>query len=357
MGVVYDDVEFIDVRPGEGLDWGRVEHYLRASLPELSGSFQVHQFPHGSANLTYLIHLGATRLVLRRPPFGQIATGAHDMRREYTALAGLSTIFDRVPKPYLFCDDHTVAGADFLVVEFRAGVVVWDHLPPPLRHHPDVGVKLGLALIETLADLHSLDPASAGLEKLGRPKGYLARQLAGWRRRWERVDAARIPVMGWIGDELARTMPPDRGSGCVIHNDFKLNNCQFDPASPSRVKTVFDWDMATLGDPLADLGTLLNFWPDEAHWGGPLPHTPGLESLGLPSRAQILHRYAERTGSDLGRIEWYEAFAHWKHAIILEQLYQRWVRGESTDPRMAERGKPVAALAERAVRLLRTNSR
>jgi aminoglycoside phosphotransferase (APT) family kinase protein len=347
------DVEFAEVRAGEALPWDRLETFLRANVPGLQGEFGVMQFPNGSANLTYLVHIGDTKMVVRRPPFGQLAPGAHDMRREFRAVAGLGTVFDRVAKAYAFCDDHEVIGSDFLVVEYRPGVVVWEHVPESMAHHADAAMRIGNAVVDTLADLHAVDPADAGLSELGRPVGFVGRQVGGWRKRWDIVDAGRVPLMLTVSDRLLATMPPESAQVSVLHNDYKIDNCQFDPADPDRVKTIFDWDMATIGDPLVDLGTLLNYWPDPDDIEGDRPlHVPGMEHMGLPSRGAIVERYAKRTGFDVGHVPWYEAFATWKTAVVLEQLYQRWVRGESTDPRMGERGQPVARLAARADAML-----
>ena len=161
----------------------------------------------------------------------------------------------------------------------------------------------------------------------------------GWRKRWDLVDTGRVPQMATVGARLAETMPAVATRVSVLHNDYKIDNCQFDPADPDRVTSIFDWDMATLGEPLVDLGILLNYWPDPADVDGSRPlHVAGLEHIGLPSRAEVVARYALRTGVDVGEVAWFEAFATWKTCVVLEQLYQRFVRGESTDPRMGERG-------------------
>src|SRR5215216_439486 len=275
------------------------------------------------------------------------------MRREFRAVHALSRHFDRAPMASAFCDDHDVIGADFLVVEYRRGVVVWDHVPDSMIHHDDAARRIGFAVVDALADLHLLDPVAVGLGDLGRPDGFVERQVAGWRKRWDLVDTGRVPQMAAVAERLAATMPPVATRVSVLHNDYKIDNCQFDPADPDRVKSIFDWDMATLGEPLVDLGVLLNYWPDPADEDGDRPlHVPGLEDLGLPSRAEVVARYAARTGFDTSDVPWYEAFATWKTCVVLEQLYQRFVRGESTDPRMGERGAPVAPLADRAARML-----
>jgi aminoglycoside phosphotransferase (APT) family kinase protein len=265
----------------------------------------------------------------------------------------LSKHYDRAPRGYLFCDDHGVIGSDFLVVEYRSGVVVWDHVPASMSHHADAARRIGLAVVDALADLHRLDPDDVGLSDLGRPSGFVERQVAGWRKRWDLVDTGRVPQMTAVGVRLAESVPAVATRVSVLHNDYKIDNCQFQPAEPDRVTSVFDWDMATLGEPLVDLGILLNYWPDPADRDGERPlHVPGLELMGLPTRAEVVERYASRTGLAVDGVAWFEAFATWKTCVVLEQLYQRFVRGESTDPRMGERGTPVAPLADRAAGLL-----
>jgi aminoglycoside phosphotransferase (APT) family kinase protein len=347
------DLEVAPVRAGEDLDWPRLDAHLRENIAGLDGPFSVLQFPNGSANLTYLVRIGDTELVVRRPPFGRLAPGAHDMRREFRAVHALSGHFDRAPHAYLFCDDHDVIGSDFLVVEYRHGVVVWDHVPPQMEVHDDVVRRIGFAVVDALADLHLVDAESVGLGDLGRPDGFVARQVSGWRKRWDLVDTGRMPRMVEVGERLATTMPDVASRVSVLHNDYKIDNCQFDPADADRVRSIFDWDMATLGEPLVDLGVLLNYWPDPSDVDGARPlHVPGMERMGLPARAEVVERYASRTGIDVGVVPWFEAFATWKTCVVLEQLYQRFVRGESTDARMGERGKPVGPLSDRAALLL-----
>lgn len=341
--------EFAAVRPGDALNWDLVASYLRSRLDGLGPLEAVWQFPNGSANLTYLLEFAGRRLVIRRPPFGQIAIGAHDMKREYRALSRLWRHYDRAPRAYLLCEDHAVAGADFLAIEYREGQVVWGDVPPEMAVHADAGRRIGFAVVEALAELHRLDPDRAGLADLGRPDGFVDRQLRGWRLRWDAVaDASSDDVVARVGAKLVATKPAT-ARATVVHNDFKIDNCQFSPGNPDRVQSVFDWDMATLGDPLVDLGTLLNYWPDPSD--GPLdrPIYPvGQESMGLPSRAEIKQRYAAITGSDLGDITWYEAFGCWKTAIVMAQLHHRFRQGHSNDDRQAGIGDRVISLARRA---------
>ncbi|HUF99541.1 MAG TPA: phosphotransferase family protein, partial [Ilumatobacter sp.] len=255
--------EVAPVRAGESLDWNRLAAYLQPILAT-TDPLTVLQFPNGSANLTYLLTFGDRQFVLRRPPFGAIAPGAHDMKREHRVLSRLWRAYDRAPRAFVFCDDHDVVGSDFVVSEYRRGEVVWVELPPSMVVIPDAGRRIGLATVDALADLHLVDPAACDLADLGRPEGYLERQVTSWRKRWDLVATPEHdPQMSAAGDRLRATLPVSR-PGTILHNDFKTDNCQFQPGQPDRVSAVFDWDMATLGDPLADVGTLLNYWPDPA---------------------------------------------------------------------------------------------
>ena len=275
------------------------------------------------------------------------------MRREYRTLSKLWRYFDKAPRAYLFCDDHAVVGSDFLVIEYRTGEVIWGTLPTSMQSHDDVGRRIGLAVVDALAELHRVDPVAAGLADLGRPDGFIERQVTGWGKRWNlAAPPGGEPLMVEVGERLAKATPKS-SYATILHNDYKLDNCQFDPAMPDRVKSIFDWDMATLGDPFVDLGTLLNYWPDPEDTGPDRPIlNPGMDALGLPSRDEVVKRYAAGTGFDCADVAWYEAFACWKTAVILQQLHTRYLRGESTDERMATRGDNVSSQARRATTIL-----
>jgi aminoglycoside phosphotransferase (APT) family kinase protein len=341
--------EVAPVRSGERLDWTALDRWLRPRLadvlPEVDGPLDVLQFPNGSANLTYLLRVGPHELVLRRPPMGQIAPGAHDMKREHKVLSRLWRHFDRAPRAYLFCDDPAVLGADFFVMERRRGEVVRAEVPPSMWAHPEVGRRIGFALVDAMADLHALDPAGCGLGDLGKPEGFVQRQVSGWAKRWELSRFEDSPTaMEELHDWLVAGMPT-MSRVSIVHNDLKLDNCQFDPANPDRVMSIFDWDMTTLGDPLIDLGTLLNYWPDPSDPpAASRASNPGLIRMGLATRAEITARYAARTGVDVTAVHWWEAFALWKTVVVVQQLHRRWVRGESTDPRMAHIADRIPAL-------------
>jgi len=345
--------ELAPVRPGEELDWASLAAYLHQHIPELTGAMEVLQFPSGSANLTYRLQFGDTELVLRRPPFGVVAPGAHDMRREFRVLSRLWRHFDRAPRAYVFCDDHDVIGADFVVMERRRGEVIRGVVPASMAGYPDVGRRISFALVDAMAEMHVLDPYAIDLGDLGKPAGFAARQVAGWKTRWELVRPDDgPPQMDELPDRLAAMLPePTRVS--IVHNDLKLDNCQFDPKDPDRVQSIFDWDMTTLGEPLVDLGTLLNYWPDptDPPTARRVSHE-GLLTMGLPTRAEVVARYAERTGIDCSSAGWYEAFAQWKTGVVIQQLHNRWKRGESTDPRMAVIADRLPDLASTASELL-----
>ena len=274
------------------------------------------------------------------------------MQREFKVLSRLWRRYDRAPRAFLLCEDPNILGAIFFVMEHRHGVVVSSHLPDSLSSEPEAGHRIGLAVVDALADLHSIDPLSCGLGDLGRPNGFVSRQLSGWGKRWDLVQDGSVPAMYEVARRLEQTQPSSSRSA-ILHNDPKLDNCQFEPGRPDRVYSVFDWDMATLGDPLIDLGILLNYSPDSSDTLTDRGfYQPGLQQLGLPSRAELIARYCSRTGADASAIAWYEAFACWKTAIAVRQLEVRYRSGKSDDAGVVRRAQQIPVLAQRAARLL-----
>ena len=345
--------ELIAERPDERLDTARLEPYLRERLPGADGALRVAQFHGGKANLTYLLRFGEAEFVLRRPPLGPIPPGAHDMRREHRVLSVLHRRFPLAPQSLLLCEDESVIGAVFIVEERRRGFVIRDNIPAEFAGRPELCRRIGFALVDALADLHRVDPAEIGLDGLGRVEGFLERQLSGWMRRWETSlggpeEAASRDGMAPVLEWLARTLPQER-AGALLHNDFRLDNCLLDIAAPGRIAAVLDWDMCTRGDPLADLGYVLNYWVEP----GDDPEWRGIASMptwrdGFPSRAEAIARYGERTGSDVGDVLWYQVFAAFKLAVIIQQIYIRYVRGQTRDSRFAGYAKRVLGLAAKA---------
>ena len=336
-------------------DWSTLEAWLRREVPDLDGPMTVRQFTGGHANLTYCVTMGDQELVVRRPPFGDIAPGAHDMAREHRVLHGLGPVFDRVPRALAFCDDSSVIGSPFLVVERRRGVVVRDEIPGELAAVPGAARKISLALVDALAELHTIHPRDVGLERLGRPDGFVDRQLSGWHDRWHRIDdgpktGPNSARFNSVHTRLVATRPSNEKVS-ILHNDFKLDNAMFSAGHPERVSSIFDWDMATLGDPLIDLGTLLGYWkePSDTIDGDTVNRAPtiDLDMTGFPTRDELVQRYSA-AGHSVDHIRWYEAFASWKHAVVLKQLHQRFVVGDSTDQRLGELGRHIDPIVELA---------
>ena len=330
------------IRPGEELPLERLEPYLRAQLPYLKGDLTVRQFHGGHANLTYQLQFGEEQLVLRRPPFGRIAPGAHDMRREYHILSRLPQRFPPAPRALHLCTDPGIIGSDFVVMERRHGVVVRYRLPDAFRNVPDAERRLTDSLVQVTADLHRVDVRQADLQELGQPEGFAARQLKGWSKRWQLAKTEDNTDMTFLAGTLVETIPEPQAVS-IVHGDLKFDNCQYQSGEPDRVTSVFDWDMATLGDPLIDLAGTLSFWPDPAleATAMPIPLLVG----DWPGKDYVKQQYARATGFDLSRMPWYEAFACFKTAVIAQQLYYRYRQGSTRDARMEKFGAAARAFA------------
>jgi aminoglycoside phosphotransferase (APT) family kinase protein len=341
----------VPVRPGEELPAPALEDYLRRHL-SATGPLTIEQFPRGHSNLTYLLHLGDAELVLRRGPFGNQVKSAHDMGREFHVLTKLSAIYPPAPRPRAYCDDPAVIGAPFYLMERRRGVILRADLPPGLTIDPPTARRLGTALIDNLADLHALDYRAAGLGDLGRPDGYVARQLAGWADRYGKSKTDDVAAMDRVGRWLADHLPAESGAA-LIHNDYKHDNLVLDSRDLTRIVAVLDWEMATVGDPLMDLGTTLGYWVEADDPPELRQRAMGPTGLpGNPTRRELAERYAARTGRDLTNVVFYYAYGLFKIAVIVQQIYARYVRGHTRDPRFARLNELVAVLAAQADRAI-----
>lgn len=339
-------------RDEEMPDVAALERYLRDALPGWPAGERliVEQFPSGFSNLTYALRAGDQAWVMRRPPQGAAVRGGHDMAREFRILQALSAAGIRAPRPILLCADEGVLGAPFYLMERVRGIILRSRLPRGVSLPPETLQRLSEALVDTLAGLHGVDPRSAGLSDLGRPEGYVARQVNGWAQRYAAAQTDPLPDMDALAVWLAAHLPPDSGAA-LIHNDFKYDNVMVDPERLDRIVAVLDWEMATLGDPLMDLGTTLGYWSEA---GDPeivrqfnLTHLPG--NL---TRREVVRRYEQRTGRDVAQPLFYFAFGLYKIGVIIQQIYARYRRGLTRDARFAgliELERALAAMAVAAI--------
>lgn len=334
------------IRPEERFDEAVVADYLTEHVPDLvgPGPIEFAQFPGGAANLTYLARGSQGEVVLRRAPLGKVAKGGHDMEREHRVLSRLWARYPLAPRAFHYCADPDVMGKPFFVMERRNGHVVRAEWPETIAGSPAARRRVAEGLIDGLAELHRVDPAAVGLDELGRPDGFVERQIAGWSDRWEAARTRELADMDRARSRLEETVPEPQAV-TILHNDYKLDNTMVD--DEGAMVAVFDWDMATRGDPLVDLGTLLTYWPDP---GAPTYPIFGSRSVALAPdlpRDEAAGRYADGTGFDLSAIGFYEGLALFRIAVIIEQIYARYAAGQTSDQRFAafEPIPPILAAA------------
>jgi aminoglycoside phosphotransferase (APT) family kinase protein len=369
------------VRPGEELDLQSLADYLRrgtsaplvgssdnsgTSVPLVGSPYsaaptgetpvplliELEQFAGGHSNLTYLLRFGSVEFVLRRPPVGPVAQTAHDMPREFRLLQALHPHFPLAPRPILLCEDATVIGVPFYLMERRHGLIVRDRIPSAIGEDMELRRRVSESVVDTLAALHAVDILSTGIVQIGKPEGFVARQVRGWSDRWQRSKTSEVGEMDQVGQWLGDSLPPDSAAGAtIVHNDFKLDNIMLAQDDPARVVAVLDWEMCSVGDPLIDLGLLLCYWT--------LKGSDDRTSLravttgpGWLTREEIIARYQEQTGRDLSHIVFYETFARFKVAVIIQQIYFRYVRGQTSDERFRNFDRIVLELAQDAMKLL-----
>lgn len=341
----------VPIRPEERFDERRVADHLREHLPEMVGSSEIvfDQFPGGAANLTYRAVAGDVELVLRRAPLGEVAKSGHDMAREHRVLSVLWRVFPKAPRAYHYCDDPAVMGKPFFVMERRYGHVVRTDWPASFGEDESPRRRVTEDLVDTLATLHGVSLAGVGLDNLGHPEGFVDRQVSGWARRWDAAKTRDVPDMEALANRLAGAVPRAQAV-TILHNDFKLDNAMV--SESGEIVAVFDWDMTTRGDPLVDLGALLAYWIDPT---GPAQAVFGDRVRALTpymGRREVVDRYASATGFDLDSIRFYLALAYYKVAVIIEQIYTRYARGQTTDERFARFGSAAPLLAASAMETL-----
>ena len=332
------------IRQGEELNAENLQTFLRENLDIKIDEIEILQFPSGSSNLTYCIKIGADEYVLRRPPFGNQVKSAHDMAREFNVLSKLSEVYKPAPKPLIYCSDEAVIGSEFYLVERRRGLIIRGKSPENLENSPELQRKVCESFIENLVKLHSLDYKSIGLENLGKPEGYAQRQVEGWTKRYfdaktdEQIELEK--AIEWLNANI-----PESHGATLVHNDYKFDNVMLDPTDLTEIVAVLDWEMTTVGEPLMDLGTTLGYW---------MSKESGAELLNMPFNPQILMEnisrrelvgiYAEKSGRDVSEMLFYYVFGTFKIAVIVQQIYSRYLKGHTRDRRFANFNRFVAAL-------------
>lgn len=345
------------VREGEELDLVALDRYLRNTLTtdisESDATLEVEQFPGGHSNLTYLLRYGRKEFVLRRPPVGPVAPTAHDMPREYKLLSVIHPRFPLAPQPILLCEDATVIGVPFYLMERRRGFILRSKVPVSIGDDPTLRKRLSQTVVDTLVALHGVEILASGIAAFGKPTGFVARQVHGWADRWQRSQTTQLPemeeVISWLKNRI-----PANPEATIVHNDFKLDNLMLDEDDATRVVAVLDWEMCTAGDPLIDVGLLLGYWTmgarqkaeDENRSLRAITNGPG-----WLTRDEIIERYQRKTERDLSGIVFYETFARFKVAVVIQQIYFRYVQGQTQDERFRNFDRLVLELSREAVDL------
>lgn len=341
--------ETTSVRAGEEIDAGALSAYLAGRIEGIEHGIVIQQFRGGHSNLTYLLRIAGREMVLRRAPLGPVAPKAHDMVREAHVLEAVHPHFAPAPEVYLICEDPSIIGAPFFLMERRRGIILRDQIPPNVAVHHNYARRISRAVVDCLVQLHAIDVESTGLISLGKPEGFVARQVKGWSDRWERARTEPSPEMDRVTAWLAATLPAS-GPPTLVHNDFKLDNVMLDEHSPDRIEAVLDWEMTAIGDPLCDLGLTLCYWSSAVVPG--TGHQALTAEPGWFTRDEFVERYAEKTGRDLSALGWHEVLGVFKLAVILQQIYYRYWKGQTSDERFATFDERVKALTKLAAELV-----
>lgn len=338
------------VRDEDAFDAAAVHHWLAERVEGLSGVPAVRQFPGGASNLTYQLTYPDRELILRRPPGGHKAASAHDMSREYRIQSGLKPVFPYVPTMLAFCDDQSVIGSDFYVMERINGIILRSELPEGLELTPEQTRTMCTDVIDKLIDLHQVDVHATGLADIGKGPGYVRRQIDGWSDRYRRARTDNVPelteVMRWLSDHQ-----PDDVGACVIHNDYRFDNVIFD--QDMSVVGILDWELATIGDPLMELGTVLSYWvqADDDEFLQLIRRQP-THLPGMLTRDEVVEYYAKRTGRSIDNWTFYQVYGMFRVAVIMQQLYRRYVDGGSHNPIYAEMWRFAPYVERRCLELI-----
>ena len=338
------------VRQGEAIDIAILNSYIQEHAPEIGMITSISQFPGGYSNLTYCLHTSGKEYVLRRPPAGANIKSAHDMGREFRVLSLLKPHYDKVPKPVLYCESAEVIGAPFYIMERTSGVILRANSAANLQLSPEQFSHISESIVDNLVQVHALDIQTTGLHQLGKPEGYVQRQVEGWRKRYFQAETDRIEGMNILADWLPQHQPVSH-SAAFLHNDYKHDNIILDPENLSQIIGVLDWEMATVGDPLMDVGATLAYWTEAGD-------SQALRSFNLTwlpgnfTRQEVIDQYAANSGLDLSNMAFYYIFGLFKNAVIAQQIYARWKQGHSQDVRFGSLLFIVKDLAAKALQTL-----
>jgi aminoglycoside phosphotransferase (APT) family kinase protein len=336
------------VRVGEELNLASLAEYLSGKIAGVEQGIELQQFPGGHSNLTYCVRIGGREMVLRRAPLGPVAPKAHDMVREAKVLQAVHPHFGPAPEVYHICEDPAIIGAPFFLMERRHGIVLRTSVPPEVTAHENYAARVSRAFVDCMVELHGVDIQAHGLTALGKPEGFVARQVKGWSERWARARTEDTPEMDRVIEQLAAKMPVS-GPPTLVHNDFKLDNLMLDLHTPDRIEAVLDWEMTTVGDPLSDVGLTLCYWSSTLVPGTSLQAVT--TGPGWYSRDEFVEHYARSTGRDVSVLPWHEAFGVYRLAVILQQIYFRFWRGQTTDERFRHFDQRVRSLVTRAAEM------
>ncbi|PCJ45509.1 MAG: phosphotransferase family protein [Moraxellaceae bacterium] len=324
-----------NIRDGEELDTAIIEKFVKQHVDNLEGDLRITQFPGGASNLTYALSFDNQELILRRPPFGTIAKSAHDMGREYRVMDKLKPTYPYVPKMIAFCDDPSIIGCDFYLMERLVGIIPRSELPKDLTLTKQETNTLCTNVVDKLIELHQVDIEASGLAELGKGDGYIERQIEGWSKRYRNAKTDNVPdfekVMAWLHDNM-----PKQVKTCIIHNDFRFDNVVLNPENPTEVIGVLDWEMATLGDPLMDLGNSLAYWieaTDDPMMQMTRRQPTHLE--GMMTRQQVVDYYCDKMGIECDDFTFYRVYGLFRLAGIIQQIYYRFHHGQTKDKRFA----------------------
>ena len=339
------DSETIEVRQGEGFEVEALERYMRGRIEDLpEGELEVRQFPSGASNLTYLLKVADWEGVLRRPPLGPVPPKAHDMNRESKILSHIHPAFPLAPEPYFLCEDESIIGAPFYIMERRRGVILDETFPEGYEPTPELCLGISETVVETLVELHAVDWREASLENLGRPDGFLERQVKSWIERYDRAKSEEVEEVGPLTDWISNNVP-ESPVPTIIHNDYKLNNLVLNSEDLTEVRAVLDWEMATIGDPIFELGVSMSYWLEPDDPENLKKVMPTVTSMpGFLTRDEFMELYAEKSGRDLSNKRFYLTLGYFRLAAALQQIYARWYRGQTKDERFARFGDGVKDL-------------